>query len=413
MKKMQEGDSFDDLSKDLIKMKDEMEKELHRILSFWSENVFDQKTKRFVGKIDHYGEKHLDAPIGCVMITRMLWTFSAAYKFTKQEEYKHIANEVYTFLINSFWDNEYGGLFWEANSNGKATNFRKQAYAQGFGIYALSEYYNAVKNEQSLSFAKQLYELLEKEFYDDINGGYLEALDRKWNTIEDLRLSTKDANFPKTMNTHLHILEPYTNLYKVSPSKKLKASIENLIAIFLDKIIDPKNGHFNLFFDLKWNIKSSIISYGHDIEGAWLLHEAGLEIENEDLLKKIRNTAVALVDITIKEGMDADSSIFYESEHNELDKDKHWWPQAEAMTGLMDAWEINKNDDYLIHLQGIWTFIKNHLIDYTHGEWYWRVDASGKTIESDDKAGFWKCSYHNSRALMEIIRRIDKISTSN
>ena len=163
-----------------------------------------------------------------------------------------------------------------------------------------------------------------------------------------------------------------------------------------------------MFFDLNWQIKSSIISFGHDIEGAWLLHEAVQETCGSELINEIRKTSVNLVELTIKEGMDHDSSIFNESENKVLDRDKHWWPQAEAMVGLIDAWEINKDAKYLLHLQKIWDFIKNHLIDHIHGEWFWRVDGSGHVISSEDKAGFWKCPYHNSRALMEVIRRIDK-----
>ena len=408
MKNLKDEASMNSLSKDLMQMKDEMEKELKSILDFWSNEVFDQKTKRFVGKIDHYGKKYLDAPVGCVMMSRMLWSFSAAYKFTGYKPYRDMANEVYQFLIDAFWDQQYGALFWEVDDKGRAIDQRKQAYAQGFGILALSEYYSAVKNKQALDFAMRLYQLLEKEFYDELHGGYIEALDRKWQPVADLRLSSKEANDPKTMNTHLHILEPYTNLYKVWPVEKLKISIEKLINVFLQKIIDPDSGHFNLFFDLKWHVKSSVISFGHDIEGAWLLHEAVQVTANKTLLNAIRKASLALVELTIKEGMADDSSIFNESENKVLDRDKHWWPQAEAMVGLIDAWEIDKKTEYLVHLQKIWGFIKKHLIDDAHGEWFWRVDGSGNVITTEDKAGFWKCPYHNSRALMEVIRRIDK-----
>ncbi|WP_206106476.1 hypothetical protein [Ilyomonas limi] len=41
----------------------------------------------------------------------------------------------------------------------------------------------------------------------------LDAFARNWQPLEDVRLSTKDANASKAMNTHLHIIEAYANLY--------------------------------------------------------------------------------------------------------------------------------------------------------------------------------------------------------
>ncbi len=395
---------------DLSSLKIELQKELHNILNFWSTEVIDKNHGGFLGQINHYGEKFPQAPKGTILNTRILWTFSAAYRTTKNEDYKTIAEMSYQYVSDYFLDPINGGVFWELDYLGNPVNKRKQAYAQSFAIYGFSEYYRATKNPESLSIAKALYQLLEANFWDDKHSGYIEALTENWSHIDDMRLSEKDLNAPKSMNTHLHILEAYSNLYRVWPDENLKKNIIGLLNIFQNHIIDKHNGHFNLFFDMDWQVKSTAISFGHDIEGAWLLHEAAEVIDDKKLVESVRKVALNLVDITLKEGLDSDGSLFNEYEHNTLDKDKHWWPQAEAMVGLMDAYEIDPKPAYLTSINNLWNFIKNHLIDTENGEWFWRVDSNGKPVPADDKVGFWKCPYHNSRALMELIERIENLN---
>lgn len=397
------------LKNEVIALNGEMREELLRILDFWSTKAIDATHGGFIGRIDHFGNRDLKAPKGMVLNARILWTFSSAYRATSIETYKLAANRAYRYLIDHFWDKHCGGFVWEVDYLGRQSNSRKQSYAQGFAIYALSEYYRASGNKESLEYARQLYYTLESRVLDLKDGGYIEALGADWSLLEDMRLSEKDANTPKSMNTHLHILEPYTNLYRIWPDDKLKQSILNLLDIFHNKIIDPKTGHFNLFFDYNWDVKSSIVSYGHDIEGAWLMHEAALVIDDEAAIKKVRKVALHLVDITLAEGTDVDGSLFNERDGTHLDTDKHWWPQAEALVGLLDAYAISGNELYLKEFIKIWSFIKNTLLDAENGEWYWRVDAKGVLNITDDKAGFWKCPYHNSRALIEILERLEHL----
>ncbi|NOU59696.1 AGE family epimerase/isomerase [Marinifilum caeruleilacunae] len=384
----------------------EMSEELRRLLHFWSTEAVDTEFGGYISRIDHYGNKDVKANKGAVLNSRILWTFSAAYRLTGEQKYLESANRAYFYLINHFWDKEFGGLIWSIDYKGNALNTRKQAYAQGFGIYALSEYYRITENEECLDYAKSLYFILEEKFQDKEYMGYIEALTQNWSKQEDMRLSDKDANSPKSMNTHLHILEPYTNLYRVWKDDRLQNSMLSLLDLFVNKITDSNTGHFNLFFDMDWSVHSSSISYGHDIEGAWLMNEAAEEIGDSNLMASIQKVTKRLVDITINEGMDKDASLFNEREDEKLDTDKHWWPQAEAMVGLVDAWEWNDKAEYLGKMSQVWTFIKAHLVDKVNGEWYWRVNQNGEPIESEDKVGFWKCSYHNCRALMEVITRL-------
>ncbi len=389
----------------------EMDEELSHLLIYWIDNSYDNNWGGFIGGRDHYNQLIPGAEKGAVLNARILWTFSAAYNFTNDSKYLDVAYRAYNYIINNFWDKEYGGLFWSLNEQGEVLSSRKQIYAQGFGIYGLSEFYKATGNQLALEYAIKLFELIEEHSYDSEFGGYVEALSQDWNQLKDMRLSSKDANLPKSMNTHLHILEPYTNLYRVWKDDQLKNKMNSLIHVFIDHIINQDTGHFELFFEYNWTVKSAITSYGHDIEGAWLLYEAAVELSDVELVNKVASISIKMIDATIKEGMDKDGSVFNEKEHDHLDDDKHWWPQAEALVGLAYAWNITGKEKYYNTMVKTWSFIKEKMIDKKNGEWYWRVDAKGNPVTEDVKLGFWKCPYHNSRALMEVITILNKSKT--
>lgn len=390
---------------DLKTLYNQQNEELHRVLAYWKNNAIDVQNSGFFGQIDHFNHVVPNASKGAVLNARILWSFSAAYRFTREQEYLEMAEHAFNYLVLNFWDKEFGGLLWELDSKGNVLNGRKQIYAQGFGIYGFSEYYRASGNTLALDKAIELYRLVEKHSYDAANGGYIEALGRNWMPLSDMRLSAKDANEPKSMNTHLHILEPYTNLLRVWPDEGLKNQAKSLIRVFLDKIIDTPTAHFNLFFGMDWDVRSKIVSYGHDIEGAWLLTEAAHVLGDAALTAEVEKMAVRMVDATMKEAGDTDGSIWYEKDlaHNHLDTDKHWWPQAETMVGLAWAWKLTGNSSYLVMLERCWNFIREKMIDHKNGEWFWRVNKDGVAYTTEDKAGFWKCPYHNSRALMEVM----------
>ena len=387
-------------------LKKEMIAELENILQYWIEYGIDEQFGGFVGQRDHYNKRISRASKGAVLNARILWTFSAAYNFTKNKKYLEIAHRSYNYIIQYFIDRRNGGLYWELNEDGSVKNSRKQIYAQGFGVYGFSEYYKATGDKIALDHAIQLFQLIEGYSFDLQYGGYIEALSEEWTKLADMRLSAKDANEPKSMNTHLHILESYTNLYRVWPNQELETKIRRLIRTFLNHIIDSKTGHFNLFFDFNWNIKSNIVSYGHDIEGAWLLAEAAHELADSNLSHEVELMSLKMVDATISDGMVNDGSINYEKEDDHLDSDKHWWPQAETLVGLTYAWKISGKKHYLDTMTKTWDFIKSNIVDKENGEWFWYVDKNGKPKTDNDKAGFWKCPYHNSRALMEVINNL-------
>ncbi|GAO28359.1 AGE family epimerase/isomerase [Geofilum rubicundum] len=382
------------------------------ILQFWQEHSIDQAFGGFYGEMDRRGKAVPSAPKGLVLNARILWTFSSAYNFLKEEAYLQVAHRAYQYLIDHFWDKTHGGLFWSLNHKGELLDGRKQIYAQGFGIYGLSEYYKATHKQESLDYALELYHLIEKHSADPVHGGYLEALSREWGPMEDMRLSPKDANEPKSMNTHLHIIEPYTNLFRVWPKAELGQKMEALIRVFLDKIIDNTTAHFQLFFERDWTVKSNMVSYGHDIEGAWLLHEAAEVLGDPQLLKEVQAMSLRMAEVTLREGCSSDGSIFYEKDlsSGHLDQDRHWWVQAEGMVGFMDAWQISGQPLYLEKVYALWAYIEQNLIDRENGEWFLSIDATGKPELTAPKGGFWKCPYHNTRALMELTSRIKQSS---
>jgi len=387
-------------------MKQEIEAELHhRILSFWSKYGPSSKGG-FVGQISLDNNVNDNADRGAVLNARILWSYSASYNLSKKEEYILMAKRAYEYISTYFYDKTYGGVYWMVDCNGNPVSTKKQIYALAFTIYALAEYYDACKEQAVLDLAIKLFEDIEKHSFDPVKNGYFEAFSEDWQALGDLRLSLKDANEAKTMNTHLHVLEAYARLIRVWPNEKLKAQLENLVEIHLDKITDQKTWHYNLFFDEDWNIKSDEVSFGHDIEGAWLVQDAAEASGNQALIEKSKDFAVKIADVCLAEGMAKDGSMFYERNgQGHLDTERHWWVQAEAMVGYANAYQVSGDVRFLEAVQGVWNFIKVY-ISCENGEWIWGVLLDYTKNTSADKAGPWKCPYHNSRACIEILKRL-------
>ena len=384
--------------------KSELSVELESILKYWTDFSVDKKNGGFIGQRDHFNKEVPAASKGIILNTRLLWTFSAAanHKEDKSGELKSLADRAYGYLKMAFKDDIFGGVFWELDSEGKPINRRKQIYAQVFAIYALSEYYILTEDESAMEWALELFSLVEKNAREPKYNGYLEAFQEDWTPIEDMRLSEKDRNSAKTMNTHLHVLEAYTTLYKISKAELVKEALDNLIHIFLEKFYDPENRHFKLFFDNSWRRDGNMVSYGHDIEAIWLLIEAAKASGNEDLVKRTQGIAVPVAETFLKEAYLPGKGVINEKDldSGELDSDRHWWPQAEAMVGLFYAYRISEEEQFRNAIYDIWNFTKKNIIDHENGEWFFRIDENNQPYTHEDKLGMWKCPYHNSRACM-------------
>lgn len=388
-------------------LKTEMYAELNSILNYWSENSTDKINSGFIGKIDFNENKIYNAEKGAVMYARILWTFSASYEITQKAEHKELAKYAYENILSSFYDVDFGGVFWSLHPNGTPKDTKKQIYAIAFVLYGFSEYYKISKDAEVLQLAIKLYQEIQRYSYDPFKKGYFEAFTQDWQEIEDLRLSEKDVNEKKTMNTHLHIIEAYANLYKVWKDDSLLQNIVELLEVFETYFINKESYHLRLFFNENWKEKQDAISYGHDIEAAWLLLDCAEITENKALINRYKLYAVKISDATI-EGIDEDGGLWYELEleNNKLVKEKHWWPQAELLIGFYNSYQLTGSDKYLQIVTKNWDFIKRFIKDSENGEWSWGVYENYKKIEKD-KAGFWKCPYHTTRACMEIIKRID------
>jgi mannobiose 2-epimerase len=387
-------------------LKNEVAEELTgNILPYWITNMVDNEYGGFLGHIDFFGRAKAKANKGGILNARILWTFSASYQTFAKEEYLHMSHRAFQYICENFLDPTHGGTFWELDYLGNPVNTKKQIYALAFTIYAFSEYYKLTGNNFALEAAKGLFQDIELHAFDVRKNGYFEAFTENWNVIEDLRLSEKDQNESKTMNTHLHILEAYTNLYRVWQDDLLRNQLRNLIELFIERFINSR-GHLNLFFDDDWNLKSDLVSFGHDIECSWLLQEAAEVLGDDDLIIKSRSLAGILAKENTK-GLDKDGGLFYDFFPSEKrwDKDKHWWPQAEALVGYFNAYKNTGDEEFLKIAFRCWQFIKKYIVDKKNGEWHWSVNKEGQARESEEKAGFWKCPYHNSRACLEIISR--------
>ena len=395
------------------------------ILPFWLK-MEDPSRGGFYGQMTGEGKLCTEANRGGILNARILWSFSAAYRVLRQPEYLEAATRAKNYIIRYFIDPQYGGIYWEVDANGQPVDTKKQFYAIGFAIYGLTEYFRATGDEEALEESIALYRCIEEHSLDPVYNGYIEAQTREWGEIADMRLSELDANYPKSQNTHLHIIEPYTNLLRALRDAELlvkneellhicnimrplvERSLRNLIDIFTDRILNPETYHLDLFFEMDWTRGAGWLeSYGHDIECSWLLHESALVLGDEEVLEKVERI-VPLVAKASEKGLNADGSMTHEAnlDTGHVDEDRHWWVQAETVVGFYNIYQHFGDESALQKALSCWQYIKDNLIDDKLGEWYWSRDPQRNINFKDDHAGFWKCPYHNSRMCLELMERI-------
>ncbi len=383
---------------------------VQNILPYWL-RLQDEEHGGFYGEVTGSEVPVPTADRGAILYARILWAFSAAYRVLHKTEYLRAATRAKDYILAHFIDHEYGGTYWSVDYLGNPKDTKKQFYAIGFMIYGFSEYVRATGDPTALQTAISLYHCIEEYSLDTVHNGYIEATTRDWQPIADMRLSEKDENQAKSQNSHLHIIEPYANLYRVWQDEGLKKAISNLLHLFDDVMRDKQTNHINLFFDMEWHCTKALSqgpkeSYGHDIEASWLIDEAAT------LIGEPHNDFVFSVAKAASEGLNADGSM----RHEDTDPDIHWWVMAETVVGYANIYQrLTEQPDATHHIDEIllnrrrtyeaWEYIKTHLVDHQHGEWYWSCSPDGKPNTTDDKAGFWKCPYHNSRMCLEIIQR--------
>ncbi|MGD0831634.1 MAG: AGE family epimerase/isomerase [Terracidiphilus sp.] len=380
------------------------------ILPFWLKYSIDDEFGGFRGQISNDLTIDPHAAKGLILNARILWTFSKAFTVYRDPLYLATARRAYEYLDRYFWDHDFGGVYWMLDYLGRPHDTKKRIYGQAFTVYALAEYYHASGDPDALAKALRMVESIESSSHDDVHNGYFETYERDWALAKDQRLSAVDMDEKKSMNTHLHLMEAYATLLRFHEDETVRRRLRELIEIFLDHIIDPATNHFILFFDEEWHPRSNKISFGHTIEGSWLLCEAAEVLGNAGLLKRVREVSVKMAQAVFEQGLDQDGGLLYEL--NPTDTDKHWWPQAEAVVGFLNAYQLTGQTHFLAASENSWAFIDKFIVDHLHGEWFWRVSKSGVPSAEEYKVDPWKCPYHNGRACIEVMQRLDAATAS-
>lgn len=388
----------------LPNFKQEVRTKYQNILAYWLKYSFDPKAEGFYGAVDGQNKPKPNTDKGIVLNSRVLWTFSTAYIDEKRPEYMKAAQRAYNYIKKYFIDKTHGGVYWTVTEKGQPAETRKLMYGHSFAVYGLSEYYRASGFKPALKLANEVFNAIVRHSYDAKNGGYIEALGQNWGQIDDYILAKGPAR--KSMNTHLHLMECFANLYRVNASESVKFHLKHSIEVVLEKIIGKEKARQTLFFTDEWQPLSKAISYGHDIESSWLIQECAEILGNENLIKLAKEKCIEMAR-QAAEGIQADGGMIYEFDpetgHSNTSRD--WWVMAEAMVGFYNAYQNTGKMHFLEKSEKCWEFIKKYLIDHENGEWFGGVTYDHK-ITYTDKITMWKCPYHNARACLEMWRRI-------
>jgi mannobiose 2-epimerase len=393
------------------------------ILPYWIRHAVKPGGDGFYGAADLQGNP-VEANLSCVLAARILWTYSeAARRYPDHPEFPRMANLAYQVMQDQFLDQEYGGYFMEVAPDGTVASDVKHTYAQAFVIYALSKYFEMNRDEAVMKTIRDYYMLLESHAKDPAHTGYFEAFTRDWRLYDENRMA--DNNEPRSMNTHLHVMEAWAALFRVWKDERVRTGLTELLELFIGKIIRP-SGHLGIFYDEEFNeveASKGTCSFGHDIEASWLLVEAAEILGDADILQRMKPLCIKMADAVAREGVDQDGGLFLESTRfgSHLRTNKHWWPQAENLVGFMNAFQLTGDTKYWEIVKKAWNFIDTHVIDHQHGEWFTKVNRLGTPYlvePADDPSPYyrndwkidpWKCPYHNGRGMMELTSRIDAI----
>lgn len=397
-------------------------KELHRIASWWLDKSIDVDHGGFVGEIDFDGNPVIGATKGVILNSRILWFFSEFAMFHDDTRYRSAADRAFSYLLEFFDDTVHGGAVWELGADGSIANGKKQVYAQCFCIYAFTAYYRLTSNPRALAKALEYFGRLESTALDRKYGGFVDAFSQSWQAIDDYRLGPEDLNVAKSMNTHLHVLEAYTALYKTAgPAvthaalrETLQNALRKSLEVFCQHCIDRSSGHVALYFERDWSRVGTSMSFGHDIEASWLLHEAATALGDPATIRDVGSLAERLAFACLDEAVGEHGQVFnsFDSSTGEYATESIWWVQAEALVGFLNAWQLTGKCEYRVAADRVWNFIRLHHIDEAAGEWHWLASIDHNGTQRHYKAGAWKAPYHNGRAMLQTVRIFDSIGKS-
>jgi len=394
----------------LSKMAEEMEFEFERhVIPFWK-IMRDKDCGGYYGKLEQDLKLDRSAEKGCVLNSRILWTFSNLYLFSKKQEYRIYAKGAYDFLMDHFVDKVWGGLFWSVSHDGDPEDTTKHIFNMAFAIYALASYYDATGDREALVTAYTLFETIEKSCRDE--GGYLEAFSRHFDNAANEKLSENGVMATRTMNTLLHLMEAYTELYRVddidiyNKRKYVREKLLPILEIFKDKIYNPEKKRLEVFFDADYNSLADITSYGHDIEAAWLFDRTVkiLDVKRTDYdLSSISRELTENIFENVFKG----HGLPAESVGEDVNTTRIWWVQCEGIIGFLNGFSKSGELKYLDAVVSLWDYIKNTMVDKRPGsEWYAEINEDDIPVLNKPIVDEWKCPYHNVRMYIETIKRL-------
>lgn len=395
---------------------------LGRIIPFWR-GLRDDVNGGWYGYMSYGLETDRDAVKGCILNSRITWFFANAYLCCKNgliaagecEKHGYTPEDIlaearhgYEFLKEHCLDRTNGGIYWSLHADGTPEDTTKHTYNQAFCIYALSSYYEATGDAESLKTAFELFELIEEKCKDEV--GYLEAFTVDFKPESNEKLSENGVMAAKTMNTLLHVFEAYTQLYKVSKDERVGARLGWIMDTFADKIYNPERHRQEVFFDENYHSIIDLHSYGHDIETAWLMDHGVDVLGKESYRSKLSPITKDLTAQIYKIAFDG-HSLANECDKGVVNEHRIWWVQAESVVGFLNGYQRDRSHaEYLEAALRQWEFIKEYVIDKREGsEWFWEVDKNGKPYPDRPIVEPWKCPYHNGRMCMEIMRRAEEL----
>lgn len=382
---------------------EEVKKELtDHIIPLWS-SFRDDENGGFYGYMGYDLKIDKQADKGVILHSRILWFYSNAYLTLKDEKLLDYAKHAYEFIKDHCVDYDNGGVYWMMDYKGNVADSMKHTYNIAFAIYALSTYHRASGDKEALELAYRLFDDIEKNTIDEY--GYQEAFSKEWELVDNEALSENGLHADKTMNTILHLIEGYTELYKIEKNEKVGERLKFLLGQMKDKVYEPSTNALKVFFDTKLELIGDIHSYGHDIEATWLMDKACDELGDEELKKEFAEMNLKISkniqDIAFEGG-----ALNNERDKDHIDKTRIWWVQAEAIVGFINAYQHSGDKQFLETAKSIWNYTVNTQIDKREGsEWFWEVSFEGVPGQKREIVGPWKCPYHNGRMCMEVIRR--------
>lgn len=385
----------------------------NNILPWWIEHDVDEEHGGFYGAVTNDNAPVPHATRFITLNARLVWTFSAAYRVMGNPEYKKMADRAYNYFIKYFWDDEYNAANNRVDEFGDPVSKQRYIYGEAFAIYGLSEYARAMGCNEALEYARKLVASLEKHVYDPVYKGYFESCKPDWTHDPWTRGVNRLPTDEKTMNNHLHLIEAYTCLLRTDKSDFMQNKVREHLYVMLNKIVDHDIHHYFYFQARDWKPTTQEISFGHDIEGAWLMMETAEVLGEPEAMRYTKDTCMNMARACYEQGFRKEDGAMlseYDPVTGYSSPFLSWWEQNEAVVGFLNAWEVTGEEKYLDASLKCFEFAREHFVDHENGGWFVRLSLDGKTVLSTDKVNDYTCPYHNSRMCMEIIERYRKLS---